>query len=108
MHRVKQVVLTIWINQIYALPFIGIFYAGMLWRGADLSFSRPSVLWFLWDFFWFNITNEISFYYTHRFSDNFGVMGILDSFHGTDKGWKKSQQIKRHKTIYSAKEMMCN
>ena len=45
---------------------------------------------------------EVSFFfatesfYLNRFNQNFGVMGILDRFHGTDKLFRNSIQYQRH------------
>jgi len=41
-----------------------------------------------------------------RFNVNFGVLGILDYLHGTDVMFRESIQYIRHKTYYSAEEVL--
>jgi len=38
-------------------------------------------------------------YHHLKFTDNFGVFGVLDWLHGTDKNFRKSVQFKRHKVL---------
>ena len=41
-------------------------------------------------------------YCTHnRFTNNFGVLGILDWLHGTDKAFRKTAAYKRHRIVLS-------
>lgn len=35
------------------------------------------------------------------FNSNFGTLGVLDWFHGTDKGFRGTVQRKRHRTLWS-------
>jgi len=39
-----------------------------------------------------------------RFNENFGVLGVLDFFHGTDKTFRQSRQFKTHRTYFSLDE----
>lgn len=34
-----------------------------------------------------------------RFNGNYGVLGWLDYFHGTDKNFRKSDSFKKHKLL---------
>ena len=38
-----------------------------------------------------------------RFNVNYGSLGILDEFHGTDALFKKSKEFNRHVTLTSLK-----
>ncbi|KAL3858752.1 hypothetical protein ACJMK2_009005 [Sinanodonta woodiana] len=40
-----------------------------------------------------------------NFVGNYGVLGILDWFHGTDTAFRKSRHFQRHRVIFSADEM---
>lgn len=40
-----------------------------------------------------------------RFTGNYGVLGILDWFHATDREFRKSKQFKRNKIIFTSREM---
>jgi len=40
-------------------------------------------------------------YHHLKFNNNFGVLGILDSFHGTDSHFKNSKQAQRNRTLTS-------
>ncbi|OAF70808.1 C-4 methylsterol oxidase [Intoshia linei] len=48
-------------------------------------------------------SNEAHDFHHFQFTNNFGVIGILDYLHGTDKVFKKSEQYKFHITNYSFK-----
>ena len=37
----------------------------------------------------------------YRFTNNFGVLGILDRLHGTDEAFKKTAAYKRHRIMFS-------
>lgn len=41
-----------------------------------------------------------------KFTDNFGVFGILDWLHGTDKLFRKSVQFKRHKIFFGLEPLI--
>ncbi|KAK3093730.1 hypothetical protein FSP39_019372 [Pinctada imbricata] len=41
-----------------------------------------------------------------KFLGNYGILGFLDGFHGTDKLFRKSIAFQRHKVIFSHTEMM--
>ena len=41
------------------------------------------------------------FYIICRFTNNFGVLGILDRLHGTDSAFKKTAAYKRHRIVLS-------
>ncbi|XP_063970313.1 fatty acid hydroxylase domain-containing protein 2-like [Lytechinus pictus] len=43
---------------------------------------------------------EFHDYHHLKFTNNYGVLGLLDWFHGTDVNYKKSKQFLRHKTLY--------
>lgn len=40
-------------------------------------------------------------FYTCRFTNNFGVLGILDRLHGTDEAFKKTAAYQRHRIVLS-------
>ncbi|KAG8184709.1 hypothetical protein JTE90_013096 [Oedothorax gibbosus] len=46
-------------------------------------------------------TPEFHHYHHNKFNENFGVAGILDWFHGTDKEFRKSQAFQRNKVLLS-------
>ena len=45
---------------------------------------------------------EFHDYHHLKFNQNFGVLGILDSLHGTDSMWLKSKQAERHYMLLSS------
>ncbi|XP_069114134.1 fatty acid hydroxylase domain-containing protein 2-like [Argopecten irradians] len=49
---------------------------------------------------------EFHDYHHLKFTGNYGVLGILDWLHGTDKHFRKSKQSRRHKLIFSARELI--
>ena len=38
---------------------------------------------------------------SYRFTNNFGVLGILDYLHGTDEAFRKTAAYKRHRIMFS-------
>ena len=48
-------------------------------------------------------SNENHDYHHKRFNVNYGSLGILDEFHGTDALFKKSKAFNRHVTLTSLK-----
>jgi len=48
-------------------------------------------------------SNENHDYHHKRFNVNYGSLGILDEFHGTDALFKKSKEFNRHVTLTSLK-----
>jgi len=49
----------------------------------------------------FTPTSEFHDYHHLKFSNNFGALGFLDWFHGTDAHFKTSPQFKNHQTYFS-------
>ncbi|XP_054711786.1 fatty acid hydroxylase domain-containing protein 2-like [Uloborus diversus] len=49
----------------------------------------------------FTPTPEFHHFHHQKFNENFGVAGILDWFHGTDKNFRKSQAYARNKVLLS-------
>ncbi|XP_021348241.1 fatty acid hydroxylase domain-containing protein 2-like [Mizuhopecten yessoensis] len=47
---------------------------------------------------------EFHDYHHLKFTGNYGVLGVLDWLHGTDKQFRKSKQSRRHKVIFFARE----
>ena len=39
-------------------------------------------------------------YHHEKFNEGFGVMGWLDTLHGTNKTWLKSESAKRHQVYW--------
>jgi len=69
-----------------------------LWIGAAIfttTFSHSGY------HFPFMPSPEFHDYHHLKFNNNFGVLGILDSFHGTDSHFKNSRQALRNRTIFS-------
>lgn len=44
-------------------------------------------------------------YFCYRFTGNYGVLGVLDRLHGTDKVFRESSRFKKHRLIFSAKAL---
>ncbi|CAH1799955.1 unnamed protein product [Owenia fusiformis] len=48
-------------------------------------------------------SNEFHDYHHLKFNWNFGTIGVLDWFHGTDEQFNKSVESRRHRTLYGTK-----
>lgn len=61
------------------------------------------------DMSWFptitGMTKYIHGYFCYRFTGNYGVLGVLDRLHGTDKVFRESSRFKKHRLIFSAKAL---
>ncbi|XP_050396968.1 fatty acid hydroxylase domain-containing protein 2-like [Patella vulgata] len=50
-------------------------------------------------------SNEFHDYHHLKFTENFGVLSLMDWIHGTDTNYRRSKQYKRDKIIFSSREM---
>ncbi|XP_022342671.2 fatty acid hydroxylase domain-containing protein 2-like [Crassostrea virginica] len=195
--RLRSLLYNIFLNStVVLLPGAVVFYFLLRWRGADLSFTPPSLPTFLFQMSGFVLIEEIGFYYGHRllhtpylykrihkkhhewtapigltavyahpvemlisnlipflcgplflgsnlvttlgwfviaftvtiihhsgyhlpllpspefhdfhhlkFTGNYGVLGILDRLHNTDKVFRESSRYRKHRLIFSAKAL---
>lgn len=51
--------------------------------------------------FFLKLISKTKFYY--RFNQCYGVLGVLDWFHGTDLQFRASMNFKRHQTFFTLK-----
>lgn len=49
--------------------------------------------------------NNIHGYLHCRFTGNYGVLGVLDRLHDTDKVFRESSRFNKHRLIFSAKAL---
>lgn len=41
----------------------------------------------------------------HRFTGNYGVLGVLDRLHGTDKVFRESSRFRKHRFVFSSRTL---
>ncbi|GFT09680.1 fatty acid hydroxylase domain-containing protein 2 [Nephila pilipes] len=95
----KQVIF----NQVIFIPCRVVFYYFMVWRGYDSGKTLPSFQRVTFEIIFHAIMNETLFYYTHRFDQNYGLVGFLDWLHGTDLSYRK--KALEHSMIPSSEDI---
>lgn len=83
-------------------PFLGVFIAGShvatayLWFSLAIINTLNSHSGYHWPFF---PSPESHDYHHLKFNQCYGVLGVLDRLHGTDKQFRASRQYQRHLTL---------
>ncbi|XP_073996594.1 fatty acid hydroxylase domain-containing protein 2 isoform X2 [Rhodnius prolixus] len=87
-------------------PFLGVFITGShvvvayIWFAMALLNTLNSHSGYHWPFF---PSPESHDYHHLKFNQCYGVLGVLDWFHGTDLQFRASMNFKRHQTFFTLK-----
>ncbi|XP_065182750.1 fatty acid hydroxylase domain-containing protein 2-like [Sycon ciliatum] len=68
-------------------------------RGGLFAETLPSFQWCLVELAISMFIFEVIFFYSHRFNQNFGMLGIFDFLYGTDSRFRKSKSYERHSML---------
>ncbi|XP_071857580.1 fatty acid hydroxylase domain-containing protein 2 isoform X3 [Bombus fervidus] len=97
-----KVIAQVLFNQIIVgVPLACVSYQFMEWRGYPPVRELPTFHWVLVEIAIHILCEEIGFYYSHRFNQCFGVLGVLDRIHGTDTQFRNSRAYQRHVMMLS-------
>ncbi|KAF4517318.1 hypothetical protein B566_EDAN007270 [Ephemera danica] len=91
--RVLKVVKQDLINQFLVdIPVRFIAVPILMMRGVQPLRELPSVPVIIAQCMFMFVCYDFSIYYAHRFNTNYGVLGLIDWLHGTDKAYRKRRR----------------